>query len=146
VPNKLVDLTGQTFGRLTVAGRAAENDPYRKARWDCICSCGGSVTVRSYDLRSGNTVSCGCYKYEATRKADHEIDYDAAHDRVEVAKGPARTHACVDCLRDAQDWSLRHDAPVTYLGSNGCRFSARPDDYEPRCKKCHGAYDHPRAA
>lgn len=148
MPNKLVDLTGQRFGRLTVVGRAPENDKSRKALWNCACACGRTaMAVRGFDLRMGNTTSCGCYKYLATRKPDDQIGYDAAHDRVAVAKGRATEHACIDCSGPGAEWSLRHDAPVTYLGWTGkddafaCRFSGNPDDYDPRCGSCHRTYD-----
>lgn len=57
------DITGQTFGRLTVVSRA-ENNKRGKAMWTCQCSCGQEVTVLGRDLRSGHTKSCGCYKME----------------------------------------------------------------------------------
>ena len=28
--------------------------------WHCICDCGNEVDIRSQDLRSGKTQSCGC--------------------------------------------------------------------------------------
>jgi hypothetical protein len=63
---RLVDLTGQKFGRLKVE-RRAENDKGRRARWLCWCDCGNreSVIVTGYDLRTGHTHSCGCWKVEA---------------------------------------------------------------------------------
>lgn len=61
--NKLNDLTGQVFGRLTVLERA-ENGKGGKARWRCLCIC-GNVTVTQRDrLLGGNTKSCGCLKRE----------------------------------------------------------------------------------
>lgn len=36
---KLIDLTGQRFGRLTVIERA-ENSPNGAAKWVCRCDCG----------------------------------------------------------------------------------------------------------
>lgn len=59
----LIDLTGETFGRLTVIERAA-NDKRNHARWRCQCVCGNETVVAGYSLRSGATVSCGCYGNE----------------------------------------------------------------------------------
>jgi len=38
-------------------------------RWNCACSCGGSVAVVHGSLNSGNTSSCGCLRDERQRKA-----------------------------------------------------------------------------
>jgi hypothetical protein len=52
-----MDLTGQTFGKLTVK---AEAPHYRTQRqWNCKCVCGKRTIVRTGSLRSGNTRSCG---------------------------------------------------------------------------------------
>ena len=56
------DLTGQRFGRLLVL-RKSDEDIQKKSTlimWHCICDCGNEVDVRSQDLRSGKTQSCGC--------------------------------------------------------------------------------------
>ena len=60
---KMIDLTGQRFGRLTVVKRAV-NTKNGKAQWVCKCDCGNYNVVQSYDLRSGNTKSCGCLNAE----------------------------------------------------------------------------------
>ena len=52
------DLTGQRFGRLTVWKRAGTVGS--RALWRCKCDCGKLTNVRSIDLLSGNTKSCGC--------------------------------------------------------------------------------------
>lgn len=59
----LVDLTGQRFGRLSVIERAGAAQS-RQALWLCRCDCGNTKIVQSYDLRSGNTQSCGCQRKE----------------------------------------------------------------------------------
>lgn len=64
----LIDLTGQTFGRLTVLARA-ENDADNRARWLCACVCGGTATIGGKSLRSGNSQSCGCAAREAASRA-----------------------------------------------------------------------------
>ena len=57
------DLTGQTFGRLTVLERA-ENTKSGSARWFCRCSCDKEKIVAGSHLMSGKTTSCGCYNAE----------------------------------------------------------------------------------
>ena len=51
------DLTGKTFGELTVLSR--ELNKNKKVYWKCLCSCGNSTTVMADNLRNGNTQSCG---------------------------------------------------------------------------------------
>ena len=53
------DLKGQRFGYLTVKKRVGTSED-RKALWRCKSDCGKFTTVRSVDLKSGNTKSCGC--------------------------------------------------------------------------------------
>lgn len=59
----LIDLTGQTFGRLTVIERAFDK-PSHWPRWRCRCECGNLIIVLGSSLRSGNTESCGCLRRE----------------------------------------------------------------------------------
>ena len=58
-----IDLTGQTFGRLLVLERSFHKASIR-ARWLCKCNCGNTLIVRSGELRSGGTKSCGCLREE----------------------------------------------------------------------------------
>lgn len=57
--SKVIDITGQKFGRLAVLGFDKKDD-FRQYMWLCKCDCGNVVSVRGYSLRSGNTQSCGC--------------------------------------------------------------------------------------
>lgn len=66
---RLIDLTGQRFGRLAVIERA-ENSRDGQAKWTCACDCGKQIVVRGDILRSGRTSSCGCLKIERTSKAN----------------------------------------------------------------------------
>ena len=56
---KIRDLTGQTFGKLTVVNFAGSNKRSH-AMWLCKCECGNKKTVAGNKLTSGNTKSCGC--------------------------------------------------------------------------------------
>lgn len=67
--SQFIDLTGQTFGRLTVLERA-DSGTTKYATWVCRCSCGNVKVVRSCHLRSGATTSCGCYHKEIASNAN----------------------------------------------------------------------------
>lgn len=56
---RLLDLTGQRFGKLTVI-EFAGHAPNRKTLWKCKCDCGNETLVKTNALRSGATKSCGC--------------------------------------------------------------------------------------
>ena len=58
---KIIDLTNQTFGKLTVTGRFPPEKGDREARWECVCECGNTTVVRGTHLRQGKIVSCGCH-------------------------------------------------------------------------------------
>ena len=61
-----LDLTGIRFGRL-VAESPADNDK-KFTKWLCRCDCGGEKAVRTNQLRTGVTKSCGCLHTEGMKK------------------------------------------------------------------------------
>jgi hypothetical protein len=64
------DLTGETFGRLTVIRqyrRIAVDEKRTESIWLCRCSCGAEKIVRLKNLVSGGTRSCGCLAAEVKR-------------------------------------------------------------------------------
>ena len=66
---RVVDLTGQTFGWLKVVNRAPEN---RRGRvcWVCKCRCGNECIVTGHELKQKKTKSCGCLKKTQTTAVD----------------------------------------------------------------------------
>ena len=62
-----IDLTGMTFGYLTVIKRV-ENSNAGKARWLCRCKCGREKEIVGSHLRNGLIVSCACYSAENARQ------------------------------------------------------------------------------
>lgn len=62
---KLIDLTGQKFGRLIVI-KQVDNDKHGNSYWSCLCDCGKKKIISGSHLRSGHTKSCGCLKVEKT--------------------------------------------------------------------------------
>jgi hypothetical protein len=61
---KLIDLTGQQFGRLTALR-------YEDGKWVCKCKCGNVVAILSGNLRAGRTLSCGCQKRDSNIKKNY---------------------------------------------------------------------------
>lgn len=62
--NNLIDMSGMTFGHLTVIRRAPDKivSGEKVAHWYCKCDCGNPelVSVSGHNLRNGHTISCGC--------------------------------------------------------------------------------------
>lgn len=69
---KFKDLTGQTFGRLTVLKRVYK-DGIAETLWLCKCSCGKEHITYASGLLNGSTKSCGCLSKE------HKGDYPKTH-------------------------------------------------------------------
>lgn len=65
---KILDLTGQKYGRLTVIEEVARKGYTRK--WLCRCECGNETIVTQPNLRNGHTTSCGCVQREKTSKSN----------------------------------------------------------------------------
>ncbi len=65
---KLIDLSGQRFGRLRVISRHSENTKLNRAHWNCICDCGEAVIIAGNSLSAGRTRSCGCLNRETITK------------------------------------------------------------------------------
>jgi len=59
-----VNLRGHRFGLLTVIEQDGRNK-HKQFQWRCQCDCGKKVTVTGYNLRTGNTKSCGCLRQES---------------------------------------------------------------------------------
>lgn len=57
---QVVDIRGRRFHMLTVVKRSESKGRQNQVLWDCLCECGGHITLSSSNLGSGNTKSCGC--------------------------------------------------------------------------------------
>lgn len=63
--NRTADLTGVSWGRLTVVGPAGL-DKYSNRKWECRCSCGKTITLITSRINRRDTESCGCLAKEKT--------------------------------------------------------------------------------
>ena len=73
-----MEMTGKTFGRLTILARA-ENSSSGKVQWSARCECGALVVVKADRLRSGMTRSCGCIKREMKPRLRHGWSHKSEH-------------------------------------------------------------------
>jgi len=56
---KRIDYTNQRFGKLVAVSYIGGE----RAQWLCRCDCGKVAVVRSENLRTGKTSSCGCKEF-----------------------------------------------------------------------------------
>lgn len=127
--SKLIDMTGQRFGRLIVLEQAG-SDKRGQTRWLCKCDCGKRIVATGANLRTGHTQSCGCLRSEKTVERDiarsvHGLTktrlysiWSNMKDRCCRPKHPAYKHyggrgitVCPEWLHDFtafRDWALTH--------------------------------------
>lgn len=74
---KLQNLVGKKYGRLLVIKRSESLNG--KTRWLCKCDCGNECIVHGTSLKSGNTLSCGCYKAENAKKLYSTVRQNDKH-------------------------------------------------------------------
>lgn len=74
--------------------------------------------------------------------------YDAVHARVRRKLGSASLLLCIDCGRQAQEWSYSGNdldelvtQPELRREHPGLRYSLVIEMYDPRCKSCHRRMD-----
>ena len=91
-------MTGQTFGRLTPV-KPTDRRKSNAVVWLCRCSCGNVTEVSQCNLVSGNSVSCGCVKYENAKKL-----FQYSH------------HIEGTCIESLENKTLRSDNKTGFIG------------------------------
>ena len=81
---QLKDLTGKTFGRLTVIKRIG-TDEYRNAVWECKCGCGNMCYIPGHSLLSGLTKSCGCLRSDFVHGLHIDPKYEPRSPAINLA-------------------------------------------------------------
>ena len=95
------DLSGQSFGRLTVLFQAEKRktpNGTTAVLWLCRCSCGNLVKVRGANLRTKTTQSCGCLRSEIEKAAavthglSNSATYGSWKAMLERCRNPNNSH------------------------------------------------------
>lgn len=112
---KIIDLTGQRFGKLVVIKRAPNKN--KRTMWLCKCDCGNEVEVRSDQLRGGITKSCGCLHIEQVKNIGKNNFKDLTNQRFGklIAKQPIFNE-----YKKRYDWLCQCDCgnEIIVLGSS----------------------------
>lgn len=74
---KLVNLVGKKYGRLLVIEKTTPLNGH--TRWLCKCDCGNECIVHGISLKTGNTISCGCYKEENAKRLYSTVRQNDKH-------------------------------------------------------------------
>jgi hypothetical protein len=131
--NKIKDLIGKKFGRLTVIKEYGKNKLGR-ILYECLCDCGIIKIIPRYSLVTGNTKSCGCLMIEkiklAQTKHNHTKNnkasktYEAYHHMIQRCTNPndksyknygGRTQPITVCRR----WSNKKNGFQNFLKDMG---------------------------
>jgi len=80
--NRIIDLTGKKFNKLTVVSlhekRKQKRSSSTKLYWLCKCDCGNTTILCGDEIKSMNTKSCGCSRYIGKGRATLENTIIAA--------------------------------------------------------------------
>lgn len=107
--SRLVDLTGQKFGKLTVIKRYGSSNT-GNVTWLCRCDCGNEAIVRGVDLTRRHTIGCGCQMKNLIDEAGNRYGKLTVIERVPNEKNSNVLWRCLcDCGRE------------TIVGSNSLR-------------------------
>lgn len=91
------DLTGMSFGRLTVIDLHGLSPTSGRLLWDCLCDCGGRTLTLTSSLLRGHTRSCGCLRVEALlelgRRRQTPVHIGSRHGQLTVTGEAGRDHA-----------------------------------------------------
>lgn len=149
-----MDLTGQTFGMLTVL-REVVSSHKSVRKWLCQCNCGKESEVYQSALRQGKTTSCGC-KVGVVAKATHTTHGDSGERLHTIWKG--MKGRCASNHPDyggrgisvCQEWAESYESFRDWSLANGYsddlsidRFPDTNGNYEPA--NCRWATDEEQA-
>lgn len=121
---RALDLSGQTFCRLTV--EAIVPSVGGKRRYACRCECGNAVQVSVSNLRSGHSKSCGCLASEVNRSLATQRNTVHGHNRAGRGNQSSTWHS----WRSMRDRCLKksHKSYADY-GGRGINICDRWDEF-----------------
>ena len=92
VGRKIIDLSGQRFGRLIVV-EPIEKRSGGNVVWRCLCECRNETFVSACNLKSGRIQSCGCLAIDmrTTHGMSHIKEYGIRNSIIQRCENPNNT-------------------------------------------------------
>ncbi len=110
-------LSGMKFGRLTVIERNGSRN--RRALWKCLCSCGNYTNVTTSDLKTGNTLSCGCQRKENFTHSIHGHSHERLYGIYIAMKTRCRSNPYYKNISVCDEWLNDYEAFKKWSFDNG---------------------------
>lgn len=91
--HRMIDLTGQRFGRWQVQSYGGRGASKNRITWNCLCDCGKIGIVDTSRLITSNSLSCGCLTRDLKTKEytpEQRLELRRERSRVSAHKNPAR--------------------------------------------------------
>jgi hypothetical protein len=102
--SKLIDLTGQRFGRLVVVEMSG-SDRNGRALWRCLCDCGKETVCYGKNLRAGRSQSCGCFHSDKVTAMN--VIHSGSYTRLYGIWKSMRTRCCNPQSKDYKNYGGR---------------------------------------
>lgn len=109
---------GDSFNRWTVV---REVESAGQSRYLCICTCGTERVLRSQDLRTGHSKSCGCWRVEQSAQLNRK------HGMASHQKGRPPEYAIWSMMRQRCNNPNNKDFPN--YGGRGIKVCQRWDSF-----------------
>ena len=116
---RIKDLSGQTFGRLTVISMV-EKRVGRSVAWECKCICGDMKQVSSTSLLTGNVRSCGCLRRNMDRIKDLSGQTFGRLRVISLVEDGSRGNARWNCVCTCGTEKTISSSDLTKTRSCGC--------------------------
>ena len=127
----LKDLTGLTFGKLTVVSRAEnkiDKSGKHRTMWNCVCSCNdkNNVAVSGDYLKRSDCPSCGCEAKKNRIEKNRVNNIGEKYGRltiIDIIWGDERTKAICKCDCGNDYIGVKSDIVTGHTQSCGCLHS-----------------------
>ena len=111
---KAIDLTGQTFGKLTICEYVGSRvyGGRKKRFYLCKCECGGVIERPAEYIRTGRITSCGCLRWQSGSDSPKWTGYGeiSGNYRDHIKRGAAnRNYDFQVSIEEAWDLFLQQD-------------------------------------
>ena len=125
---KIIDETGNRYGKLLVLGRSAKGKPGRGLWWVCECDCGSFYRALGSNLRSGRAFACGCLRGGMNCRPRGEAMFNALYLGYKARARKRRL-----------SFEIGRD-DFRRLTKGNCVYCGVPPTREKRQKSCNGGY------